>query len=662
MGLRLALPIAIAALITSAAAAQEAVIPAPPERTANNGMVVLSGIPEIPPEIPERFEPYQNTRAASFGAFSQDGSRLFITTRFGNVAQLHRLDMPAGARHQLTFGNEPVRSVSRRPMHEELLYSMDTGGGEFFQLYLFDPASGSSRRLTDGRSRNSSPRWSTDGARLAFTSTRRDGRSNDVWIMPGNEPSAARVVLQSPDGTFWGAADWHPDGRRLLIANLVSVADTRIFLLDPESGSQQRIAGDPDAPSNNRPLAFDREGRGVFLLTDSRGEFLQLGWLPLSGGQLQIVTADIPWDIESFVQSTDRTRAAFVTNEGGISRLYLMDPSTRRYRRVDGVPQGRISGLEFSDDNRRLALTLSSADSPSDVYTLAMGSGPLEHGQLTRWTFSEVGGLDRSRFVEPALVEFPSFDGLMIPAFVYRPAGEGPFPVVINIHGGPESQARPGFSSDTQSWVGELGVAVIAPNVRGSTGYGKTFVSLDNVFLREDSVRDIGALLDWIATRPELDQERVMVIGGSYGGYMVLASLMHYSDRLRGGVNRVGISDFISFLENTQAYRRDLRRVEYGDERIPEVRAFFERISPLRNAERITAPLLVIHGENDPRVPVSEAHQIVREVRANGYPVWFMNALNEGHGYSRKENQDLMRDVVVMFFQQHLLQESPRSE
>jgi dipeptidyl aminopeptidase/acylaminoacyl peptidase len=661
MNLRLALAVVVPALLAAAAAAQEAAITAPPERTANNGMVILSGIPEVPPEIPERFEPYQNTRAASAGAFSRDGSRLYITTRFGNVAQLHRLDMPAGARHQLTFGSEPVRSVSRRPMHEELLYSMDTGGGEFFQLYLFDPDTGRSRRLTDGRSRNSAPSWSADGARLAFTSTRRDGRSNDVWLMPADDPAAARLVLQSPDGTFWGASDWHPDGRRLLIANRVSVADSRIHLLDPLSGSNQRLAGGPDSPGSYLPLGFDREARGVFLLTDSRGEFLQLGWLPLSGGAMQMLTAEIPWDVESFVQSRDRSRAAFVTNEGGISRLYLMDPSTRRYRRVEEVPQGRISGLEFSDDNRRLALTLAAADTPSDVYTLALGDAPLDRATLTRWTFSEVGGLDRSRFVTPELVEFPSFDELMIPAFVYRPEGDGPFPVVINIHGGPESQARPGFSSDVQSWVGELGVAVITPNVRGSTGYGKTFVSLDNVFLREDSVRDIGALLDWIATRPELDQERVMVIGGSYGGYMVLASLMHYSDRLRGGVNRVGISDFISFLENTQAYRRDLRRVEYGDERIPEVRAFFERISPLRNAERITAPLLVIHGENDPRVPVSEAHQIVREVRSNGYPVWFMNALNEGHGYSRKENQDLMRDVVVMFFQQHLL-ESPAAE
>jgi dipeptidyl aminopeptidase/acylaminoacyl peptidase len=177
--------------------------------------------------------------------------------------------------------------------------------------------------------------------------------------------------------------------------------------------------------------------------------------------------------------------------------------------------------------------------------------------------------------------------------------------------------------------------------------------------LREDAFRDIGALLDWIATQPELDQSRVMVYGGSYGGYMVLASLMHYSDRLRGGVNIVGISDFITFLENTESYRRDLRRVEYGDERDPQMRAFFERISPLRNAERITAPLFVIHGQNDPRVPVSEAEQIVREVRANGYPVWYMNALNEGHGYARRENQDLMRDLVVLFFQEHLLPARP---
>jgi dipeptidyl aminopeptidase/acylaminoacyl peptidase len=644
---------ALALLLAAPCAAQGE----PPTRTASDGNVILSGIPEVPPEIPERLGPYQNTRAAGFADWLPGGRGIYVTTRFGNTTQLHRVDAPAGARHQLTFADEPVGGVRRRPGHAEVLYSMDVGGGEFFQLFLFDPATGRARRLTDGRSRNISPSWSRDGARIAFTSTRRDGRSNDVWVMEPGDTASARPVLQAPDGTLWTVRDWDPAGGRLLVSNYVSVTDSRIHLLELATGELRLLAGGPDARGVHAPQGFAPDGRGIFLTTDRGSEFTRLAYLPLEGGQPEVVTGDIPWDVGGFARSDDGRRAAFVANEGGISRLYLMDPATRRYRMVESVPVGIVGGVRFSPDGGRLAFTLNSATSPSDVYSLELAADPLGHGALTRWTYSEVGGLDPSTFVEPELVEYPSFDGRTIPAFVYRPAGPGPHPVLINIHGGPESQARPGFNSVFQSWVGEYGIAVIAPNVRGSTGYGRTFVGLDDGVLREDAVRDIGALLDWIDARPELDESRVMVYGGSYGGYMVLASLMHYSDRLRGGVNIVGISDFVTFLQNTQGYRRDLRRAEYGDERDPEMRAFFERISPLRNAHRITAPLFVIQGNNDPRVPVSEAEQIVRVVRENGRPVWYMNALNEGHGFARRENQDLMRDLVVLFFLEHLLPE-----
>jgi dipeptidyl aminopeptidase/acylaminoacyl peptidase len=279
---------------------------------------------------------------------------------------------------------------------------------------------------------------------------------------------------------------------------------------------------------------------------------------------------------------------------------------------------------------------------------------------LTRWTYSEVGGLDTSLFIEPELVAYPTFDSGQggpdaIPAWVYKPAGKGPWPVIISIHGGPESQARPAFASTYQLWLSKLGAAVIVPNVRGSSGYGKHFLSLDNGFKREDSVKDIGALLDWIATQPDLDEDRVAVFGGSYGGYMVLASGVHYSDRLKAAVDIVGISNFVTFLENTQDYRRDLRRAEYGDERDPDMRAHLEKISPLNSVDRITVPMMVVQGENDPRVPVTEAIQVVEALRANGQPVWYMNALNEGHGYRKKENRDIYQQATTMFFQKYLI-------
>ncbi|MEE4162178.1 MAG: alpha/beta fold hydrolase, partial [Woeseiaceae bacterium] len=330
--------------------------------------------------------------------------------------------------------------------------------------------------------------------------------------------------------------------------------------------------------------------------------------------------------------------------------------------RVEGLPTGVIYGIDFSPDSRRLALTINTARSPSDTYVLELGRRPLDYGSLERWTFSEVGGLDTSAFRDPELIEYPTFDTVdgkqrMIPAWLYKPAGPGPHPVVVSIHGGPESQARPLFSSTYQQWLAELGVAVLVPNVRGSAGYGKTYVALDNGFNREDSVKDIGALLDWIESEPALDADRVAVFGGSYGGYMVLASAVHFSDRLKAAVDIVGISSFVTFLENTQDYRRDLRRVEYGDERDPAMRAHLEKISPLNNVEKITVPLFVVQGENDPRVPVTEATQMVAALREQERQVWYMNALNEGHGYRKKENRDLYQQATVLFLKTYLLGE-----
>ncbi len=627
-------------------------------RTLNDGMLVLEDIPVIPPAIVDDLNRYQNVRSASFLDWTEDGGSLYVSTRFGETAQIHRVDAPGGARRQLTFFDEPVSQVSRQPGGTRLVFAMDAGGNEFTQLFVFDPVASEARLVTDGESRNGGVVWDRSGERVAYQSTRRNGASNDVWLMPLDEPEAARMILAAPDGTWWGPADFDESGDRLLILNYVSITDTRIHLLDTEDGDTVRLAGGDGTPSSNWPVGFDRDGEGFWFITDRNGEFRQLAWQPLEpGAEPVIVTADIPWDLERMVFSEDRRRAAFSVNEDGLSRLYLLDPESRRYRAVAGLPTGLIGAFRFSPDGARLGMTLNTSQTPSDTFVLALGDKPLQHGGLTRWTYSEVGGLDTERFVEPELVRFESFDGLSVPAWVYRPDGEGPFPVVVSIHGGPESQARPVFSSTYQMWLAKLGVAVVVPNVRGSAGYGKSYLALDNGFLREDSVRDIGALLDWIAAQPDLDEGRVAVFGGSYGGYMVLASAVHYSDRLDAAVDIVGISNFVTFLENTEDYRRDLRRVEYGDERDPEMRAHLEKISPLNNVDRMAVPMLVVQGENDPRVPVTEAEQIVAALREKGETVWYMNALNEGHGYAKKENRDVYQQAVALFFRRHLLDE-----
>jgi dipeptidyl aminopeptidase/acylaminoacyl peptidase len=311
-----------------------------------------------------------------------------------------------------------------------------------------------------------------------------------------------------------------------------------------------------------------------------------------------------------------------------------------------------IGGLRWHPNGRELGFTLSSARSPADVYSIE-----IETGKLERWTFSETGGLNPESFSEPELIRWKSFDGRMISGFLYQPPARfaRPRPVMIKIHGGPEAQYRPGFLGADNYFLNELGVAIIQPNVRGSAGYGKTFLALDNGMKREDAVKDIGALLDWIGTRPDLDKERVMVTGGSYGGYMTLAVMTHYNDRVRCALEVVGISNFVTFLERTEAYRRDLRRAEYGDERDPQMREFLLRISPLTNAHKIRKPMFIVQGKNDPRVPASESEQMVAAIRDNGVPVWYLLAEDEGHGFAKKKNRDVQLAATVLFVEQHLL-------
>jgi dipeptidyl aminopeptidase/acylaminoacyl peptidase len=648
--------------MTTALALLAAVTAFAVERTnLNDGNLVLEDIPAIPQQVVDDLNRFQNVRSAGVIDWTADGKSLYISTRFAEVNQIHRVDMPGGARHQLTFFDEPIGSVERQPGSSLLTFTQDTGGNEFAQIFSLDPASGTASMLTDGESRNGALEWNRDGTRLAYQSTRRNGAANDIWIMDAGDPASAKIALESPDGSWWGPSEFSKSGRKLLVINYVSIADSRIHLLDLDSGANTLLAGSVDEPSVNFAVAMDENDAGMWMLTNRSGEFTQLAWQSFEpGSEPAIITGNIPWDVEGGALSNDRRRMLFFVNENGRSALYLLDTRTRNYRRLENLPVGIVYGAEFSPDDKRLALTINSATAPGDVYVMELGNKPLDAGKLTRWTYSEVGGLDTTQFRAPELVSYPTFDQVNgkprdIPAWVYKPAGKGPHPVVISIHGGPESQSRPYFSSTYQMWLAKLGVAVVVPNVRGSSGYGKSYLELDNGMLREDSVRDIGALLDWIAGQPDLDASRVAVYGGSYGGYMVLASATHYSDRLAAAVDVVGISNFVTFLENTQDYRRDLRRVEYGDERDPAMRAHLEKISPLNNVAKIQVPMLIVQGQNDPRVPVTEAEQMVEALRSQGEEVWYMNALNEGHGYAKKENRDIYQQATVLFLRQYLV-------
>lgn len=626
-------------------------------RTMNNGNLVMEDIPEIPQELVDSLNQYQNVRSAPFRGFTANGNSLFVTTRFGDVSQLHRVDMAKGARHQLTFFKEPIGSIARHPNQDTVAFTMDAGGNEYAQIFLLDTTTGQSRMLTDGESRNGAVRWSHDGNFIAYQSTKRNGRSNDIWMMPPNSPDQASIVLESSDGSWWGPVDWSHDNSRLIAQQYISASDSRIYIVDVATKQKQLFAGSEDKPSVNFGLSFTKTNDGMFFITNQFSEFQQLAYQKFDSENITVISQDINWDVDQFALSEQGDKAAFIINEGGLSSLYLMDPKTLKYNKVKGLPIGIVGSIQFSDDGRKLGLTLNTSQSPSDSYVLELKNKATQYGELVRWTYSEVGGLDTTAFSVPELVKYKSFDDREIPAFVYKPNNQQnkKLPVIISIHGGPEGQSRPSFTSTYQLWMNRLGAAVITPNVRGSAGYGKQYINLDNGVKREDSVKDIGALLDWIKTQPDLDENRVAVFGGSYGGYMVLASAVHYSDRLKAAVDIVGISNFVTFLENTKSYRRDLRRVEYGDERIPEMREFLQKISPNNNVEKINVPMFVVQGENDPRVPVSEAEQIVNSLRQQGKQVWYMNALNEGHGYRKKENRDVYTQAVVLFFEQFLL-------
>ena len=620
--------------------------------------ISAQGIPSIPARAVEDLLPYENIRTASFADWHPKERRLLIRTRFAESPQVHEVAMPMGARTQLTFYRDPIGNASYRPGDpDQVLYALNEGGAENFQFFLLDRRTGRARRFTDGTHRYVSPVWSHDGKLLAYASNARNGRDMDVYVADPATPGSERRIAQVQGA--WSPLDWSPDNRRLLLSEYISANEAYIHWVDVAGGETHAITP-RNARKQDPSIAYQGgqwspDGKSVYALSDRDSEFLRLVRLDVATNASTVLSGAVPWDVEEFQLSDDGRLLAFLTNEDGVSKLHLIDATTGAGLPAPDLPAGVASDLKFRPGSHELAFGVSWARSPSDIY-----SYDPDQRRLERWTTSEAGGLNPESFPVPELVHYPTFDKRTIPAFVFRPAADrfkGRRPVYISIHGGPEAQSRPGFLGSMNYLPAEMGVAVIYPNVRGSSGYGKSYLKLDNGYLREDSVKDIGALLDWVATQPDLDPARVMVAGGSYGGYMSLAAMTFYSDRLCCGWDTVGISNFVTFLRNTQGYRQDLRRAEYGDERDPQMRAFLEGIAPANRAKKITKPLLVSQGANDPRVPLTESDQIVAAVKSNGVPVWYLVAKDEGHGFGKKTNSDYQRAVLFEFLRRFLLAE-----
>lgn len=615
--------------------------------------IVSDGIPSMPDSLSEQLKRYQNTRSAYFQGWMSDGSAMVILTRFADINQIHMVSRPSGTRHQLTFRPEPVIFVSACPDTSKRLifFLQDSGGNENFQIYQLNVDDRSVRLLTDGHSQHGSLSWSNKGDLFAYASTRRNSRDWDIYLGNTDAPEKSELIFMA--NGYWAVLDWSPDDQKLLLSKYVSSTESFLHVFDLSSRNLIPLTDTLNAVSQESGL-FAADGNGIFLTSDENSDFRTLRYYDLNTAKETVLTPDIPWNIREIAVSKNRSMLAFTTNEHGFSRLYLMDTRSYKIRKVETLPSAVAGGIQFHPYENRLGITIYKPNMPEDAFVVDLDSFTIE-----QWTHSETGELDCSGLAIPQVIEYPSFDSVnrkprMIPCFSYKPEGEGPFPVLINIHGGPESQFWPYFSSSIQFYINDLSIAVLAPNVRGSAGYGKEYLSLDNGRNRENSVKDIGALIEWVKQQPDLDSTRIAVMGGSYGGYMALSSMIHYNKQIRAGIDLFGISNYVTFLENTAPYRRDLRRVEYGDERDSVIRKFLLDISPVTHASKIHCPLLIIQGANDARVPASESHQIADAVRKNKGDVWFLMYGNEGHGFRRKNNRNYQDAVIALFLKRYL--------
>jgi dipeptidyl aminopeptidase/acylaminoacyl peptidase len=635
--------------------------------------LVVEGVPSIPASLVETAGRYGSFRSATLADWNPVRSEMLIATRFADTAQLHLVKMPGGERQQLTFFADAVGNGRFHPNGGDyIVFSKDVGGGEWYQLYRYDVASGDATLLTDGKSRNLMGPWSSGGDQIAYMSTRRTGKDTDLWVMNPADPKSDRLWTKL-EGGGWSPEDWSPDDSKILLKEEISLNEAYLWLVDTKSGAMTALM--PNGTKRGDKIAFgdarfSKDGKGIYVTTDTGSEYMNIAYMELgrpetkimpsglayvdvglSEGKYLITGPEARWDVERFDLSDDGKLIAYVEDEDGVSVIHVRKTADQKEVPLRGLPAGVVTSLHWHRNGHELGFSLTNARGPGDCYSYHLTTGKLE-----RWTTSETA-MKTDAFPQAELVRWKSFDDKEISGFLYKPPAKftGKRPVLVVIHGGPEGQTQPTFLGRSNYYLNELGIALIYPNVRGSTGYGKTFSQLDNGFKREDTYKDINALFDWIGTRPDLDAERIAVTGGSYGGHMTLAVSTFYSERIRCSVDIVGMSNLVTFVEHTEAYRRDLRRVEYGDEREPKMREFLEKIAPMNNIEKIKKPMFVIAGKNDPRVPVTESQQIAEALKKQGTPVWLLIAKDEGHGYRKKANQDFQFYATVQFLREYLL-------
>lgn len=618
-------------------------------KTSDN--LEVHGVPPIPAAISREVQPYMGVYGLPVAGWDAT-KREILLKGLSSVTWVSRVASP-GVAPQTTavyIQESGIYDVYFQPQARYIAYTRDANGGETFQLYLYNVGDRTSTLISDGKSRSTEPVWSRSGERIVYSSSPKNAQGVSLRLVNPFNPKSDRLLVQS-SGSYLKAYDWSPDDELIAYCDFTSNTAGSLWLIDVATGAKTLLS-----PKATRPVLYDfpqfsKDGKGVYVLTDHDSDVRRVAYVKLATRQFKYLTDGIKWDVDEFQLAPDGRTLAFTTNEDGVSRLHILNTATNEEALTPQLPLGVISDLKWHNNSADLAFNFKNPRTPNDVYALDVRTGKVEV-----WSRSVTGGVDTSKFSLPEIIRWKTFDGRALSSYLYRPPAKftGKRPVIIDIHGGPEEQYRPSFGYEHNYFLNELGVAKIYPNVRGSSGFGRSFLALDDGLKREDAVKDIGSLLDWVRTQPDLDAERVLVQGSSYGGYLALAAAAGYGDRVRAVISDSGISNLATFVERTEGWRRDLQRAEFGDERDPKTREFMERKAPLNNAQRIRRPLLIIQGLNDPRVPASEAERIVKATK-DRVPVWYILAKDEGHGFVRQRNRDYRLFTSILFVKEFLL-------
>jgi dipeptidyl aminopeptidase/acylaminoacyl peptidase len=609
------------------------------------------GVPPIPESLPSEVAPYSNIYGLPLAGWDSE-KREILLKGLSSASWVSRVSSP-GARPSppsIYIRESGVYDVYFQPQGKYLVYTRDTGGNETFQLYLYEIGRMQSTMLSDGKSRNTEPVWSNAGDKIVYSSTPLGDSGVNLRLIDPFKPETDHLIAKSA-GSYFKAYDWSPDDKEIIFCDFISNTASTLWLIDAASGNKTLLSPKNDQPEYYDYPLFSKDGKGVYVVTDHDSDMRRVAYIELATRKITYVPSNPKWDVDEFQLAPDGKTLAYIGNEDGVSCVHLFNLTTGKERPTPQVPVGIISDLKWHRNSSDLAFNFKSSLAPNDVYSVNTETGKVEW-----WAKSVTNGVDTEAFSKPELIHWTTFDKRSISGFLYRPPAKfkGKRPVVIDIHGGPEDEYRPGFGYEKNYFLNELGVAKIYPNVRGSSGYGKTFLALDNGLRREDAVKDIGALLDWIKTQPDLDADRVLVVGASYGGYLALSAAYAYPSRISGAISESGMTNLGGFVEHTEGWRRDIQRAEFGDERDPKIKQYLERIAPLNNAQMIRKPLLIIHGQNDPRVPVDDVTKLVGATKGR-IPVWYVLAKDEGHGFTQPSNRDYRTYATILFVKEFLL-------